>query len=371
MGLSYWHGAALSPSRAGMCELLQSGCTVSPAIGFAPVKAEGSVQNTWEKWHKDGWDDTQSITAQGAACFFWQSGLWGLLVNWNRRKAGRWFTFQNITYWMVNLKYDSLNSRSLQIFKSSSQKTAVIKNMSFSLPYCPLPKEGRKVSVVPSLWEICVTRSHQAALWCFHSCPCHCVPLLPPSSTTVFPVQQLSVNAAAAKWSWTATCMSRKTLPKCSSPGQEVKHWPGTRENNWQHQVTCHDKTSLQNSPAPNIDQPGAARVGKRPGKIPSKQGIFGLKQRISCATKEWKLPWRASGIWLHPTVMLRTATVYSEKSAPQSPSHKQVTKLSLMLITERLWKYLVLFKPCKKSSIIHCNIFFLKLNWKINSQQI
>lgn len=237
------------------CSSLAAQCHLLWALYLS--RAEGSVQNTWEKWHKDGWDDTQSITAQGAAHSFWQNEVWGLLVNCNRRKAGRWFTFQNITCWMVNLKYNSLNSRSLQIFKSSSQKTAaVIKNpkqhSSFSLPYCPLPKEGRKVSVVPFLWEICVPCSQQAALWCFHPCPCHCVPLLPPGSTTVFPVQQLSVNAAAAKWSRTATCTSKKMLPKCSSPGQEVKHWPGTRGNSWQHQVTCHDKTSLQNPPAPN-----------------------------------------------------------------------------------------------------------------------
>lgn len=100
-------------------------------------------------------------------------------MNWNRRKAGRWFTFQNTTCWIVNLKYDSLNSRSLQIFKSSSQKTAaVIKNpkqhLSFSLPYCPHSKQGRKVSVVPSLWEICVT------------------PLLP-GSVTVFPSMSMSL----------------------------------------------------------------------------------------------------------------------------------------------------------------------------------
>lgn len=112
-------------------------------------------------------------------------------MNWNRRKAGRWFTFQHMTCWMVNLKYDSLNSRSLQIFKSSSQKTAaVIKNpkqhRSFFLPYFSLPKEGRKVSVVPFF---CVSRapsrqcygvsihvlvtvspcSHQAAQRCFQS----------------------------------------------------------------------------------------------------------------------------------------------------------------------------------------------------------
>lgn len=196
------------------------------------------------------------------------------------------------------------------------------------------------MSVAPSLWQICVTP-------------------LPPGSTTVFPVQQLSVNAAAAKWSWTATCRSKKMLPRCS------RRW----STDWAREGTAGSTGSPGTAKHPRrihllqtcyMHQPGAARVGKRPGKIPNKQGIFGLKQRISSATKGWKLPRRESRIWLHQTATLCTATVYSSKSAPQSPSHNQVTKLSLMLITERLWKYLVLFKPCKKSSTIHCNVFFI-----------
>lgn len=82
---------------------------------------------------------------------------------------------------MVTLKYNSLNSRSLQIFKSSSQKTAAVINnpkqpLSFSVPYCPQPKQGRKVSVVPSLWEICVPQLPPGSVTVLPSCPCHCVP---------------------------------------------------------------------------------------------------------------------------------------------------------------------------------------------------
>lgn len=81
-------------------------------------------------------------------------------MNWSRRKAGRWFTFQNIPRWMVNLKYDSLNSITTNFLIQLTKTAAVIKNPkqpgSFSLPYFPHPKQGRKVTVVPSLWEICV-----------------------------------------------------------------------------------------------------------------------------------------------------------------------------------------------------------------------
>lgn len=107
----------------------------------------------------------------------------------------------SLTGW---LKYDSLNSRSLQIFKPSSQKAAaVIKNpkqhRSLSLPYCPLPKEGRKVSVAPSLWEICVTPLPPGSVTMFPSMSMSLCPPAPTRQHTVFPVQQLSVNAAAAK----------------------------------------------------------------------------------------------------------------------------------------------------------------------------
>lgn len=58
------------------------------------------------------------------------------------------------------LKYNSLNSITTNFQIQLTKTAAVIKNpkrpLSLSLPSCPHPKEGRKASVAPSLWEICV-----------------------------------------------------------------------------------------------------------------------------------------------------------------------------------------------------------------------
>lgn len=151
---------------------------------------------------------------------------------------------------MVTLKHNSLNSRSLQTFKSSSQKTAAVINnpkqlLSFSVPYCPQHKQGRKVSVVPSLWEICVPQLPPGSVTVLPSCPCHCVPC---SHQQHKGVSSPTAQCQRSSCTMLLDCNMHKQekSPKMQQPRAGGEALSGHGGSSWQH------RTSLQNPPAPN-----------------------------------------------------------------------------------------------------------------------